>query len=374
MQITEIERRGRAFVATWTDQSVTEFPFIWLRDNDPTELHPHTRERIFDLTSVSLDIQPTAYDLVDDALVVHWEDKQSPSVYASLWLRSHRPGVVRPDPCRVPKVHWSVATIADIPHFDALQCSRSPRVLQSALVTIKRMGLIIIDGLEDEAGAGEHFAELIGFKRETNFGVMFEVISKPDPNNLAYTSIALPLHTDLPNQNLVPGYQFLHSFRNNASGGESVFADGFSICADFEKDRPDEFDLLKRVAVPWRFHDDSFDIRYRRPIINQHANGEFDCLVFNAHLADVTDLETGLIYDFYAAYQRFMMYIRDPKYRFHHALKPGQMVMFDNQRVLHGRAEFDPSSGERHYRGFYIDYNEVDSMIRVLSRDPQINP
>ena len=46
---------------------------------------------------------------------------------------------------------------------------------------------------------------------------------------LAQRSLALPLHTDLPNQELVPGYQFLHCYRNSASGGESLFADGFRV-------------------------------------------------------------------------------------------------------------------------------------------------
>ena len=58
MQLTEINCGKRAFFATWADHSVTELPFIWLRDNDNAELHPDTRERVFDLMNVSLDIQP----------------------------------------------------------------------------------------------------------------------------------------------------------------------------------------------------------------------------------------------------------------------------------------------------------------------------
>ena len=45
------------------------------------------------------------------------------------------------------------------------------------------------------------------------------------------------------------------------------------------------------------------------------------------------------------------------------------MAMFDNRRVLHGRAEFDPSTGDRHLRGYYIERNEVDSQIRVMARE-----
>jgi len=44
------------------------------------------------------------------------------------------------------------------------------------------------------------------------------------------------------------------------------------------------------------------------------------------------------------------------------------MVAFDNRRVLHGRTAFDAMSGDRHLRGYYIEQNEIDSRVRVLSR------
>ncbi|GAF53314.1 gamma-butyrobetaine hydroxylase [Psychrobacter sp. JCM 18900] len=52
----------------------------------------------------------------------------------------------------------------------------------------------------------------VDYLRQTNFGMTFDVISEKSPINLAYTSLSLPLHTDLPNQELPPGYQFLHFF------------------------------------------------------------------------------------------------------------------------------------------------------------------
>ncbi len=373
MHLTEIECGERAFFVSWTDHSVTELPFIWLRDNAPGDLHPDTRERVFDLSTVSIGIQPQAYELANDALLVRWKDKAEESVYTSQWLISHQPGRVRQDPANLRRELWTAGTLPEIPRFDASSCTESADLLYEALLAVKRLGLIVFDGLGDRRSAGEDFGDLIGFNRRTNFGVMFEVISKPDPNNLAFTSLALPLHTDLPNQAVVPGYQFLHSYRNNADGGESIFADGFRICVDLEKEEPGNLDLLMHASVPWRFHDDNCDIRYHQPIISQNPNGEFDCFAFNAHIADVPDMETEVLYDFYAVYRNLMKRVRDPRYSLRHALLPGQMVMFDNRRVLHGRAAFDPASGHRHYRGYYIEHNEVDSLIRVLSRELDSN-
>ncbi len=212
MQLTEIECGARAFFATWSDHSVTELPFIWLRDNDDAELHPDTHERVFDLMSVSLDIQPEAYELANDALIVRWKDKTQASVYTLQWLISHQPGRVRLDPVKLRQELWTAGTLSQIPGFDASSCIESAVVLYDALLAIKRFGLIIFDGLEDCLSAGEDFGDLIGFKRRTNFGVMFEVVSKPDPNNLAYTSIV-----DAKRSNRRAGYR-LYRFLSRSRG------------------------------------------------------------------------------------------------------------------------------------------------------------
>ncbi len=50
-------------------------------------------------------------------------------------------------------------------------------------------------------------------------------------------------------------------------------------------------------------------------------------------------------------------------------LEPGQLAMFDNYRVLHGRRAFDASEGERHMRQAYMDRDTVSSRQKVLMRD-----
>ena len=367
MQINTIKTSQKSFHVTWQDGTDSEFPFIWLRDNDAKELHPQTRERIFDLTSVPLSLTPEHYCLEGGALEVRWPNKETSSVYPLAWLYAHQPGSRRVDIATIDKVFWDAQSLTQITSFDATRCAQSGDELRKMMQALKRTGLVLIDRLEHSMTAGEDFGDLIGFKRQSNFGVIFDVISKAEPVNLAYTSVALPLHTDLPNQSNVPSYQFLHCYLNSVEGGESVFADGFKICADFAEQAPSKFELLTTIQVPWRFHDGACDIRSHRPIINLGPDGKLECFLFNAHLADVPDMPIDLLHDFYVAYQDLMQRIRDPKYAIYHLLKPGQMVIFDNQRALHSRTEFDANSGERHLRGYYIDSNELDSKIRMLA-------
>jgi len=148
--------------------------------------------------------------------------------------------------------------------------------------------------------------------RDTNFGTTFEVISKPDPNNLAYTSEALPLHTDLTNQELPPGYQFLHCLANEASGGGSLFCDGFAVSTDLQEAAPELTDRLANTAIPFRVHDSDTDIRARKPVINRDVEGHTREICFNAHLADILDLQPDELSPYYAAYRRFMAMTRSP--------------------------------------------------------------
>jgi gamma-butyrobetaine dioxygenase len=49
-------------------------------------------------------------------------------------------------------------------------------------------------------------------------------------------------------------------------------------------------------------------------------------------------------------------------------LQNGDMVCFDNRRVLHGRMGYDPTTGERHLRGCYVEREELLSRARILAR------
>ncbi len=353
----------------WADGTVGTFPYIWLRDTDPSGFHPDTGERAFELTSVPLDIAPEEAALDGDALAIRWPGAESASRFDLDWIKAHRPGRARHDPARVaPHVWRDELGAAGIPRADASAILSDDAVLVDWLHRTKATGLSIVENIEGGGEAGMAVARRAGYLRETNFGTTFEVVSKPNPNNLAYTADALPLHTDLTNQELPPGYQFLHCIANEAEGGGSVFCDGFAVAEDLRASDPEAFELLTTVTVPFRFHDADTDIRARKAVITLDVNGEVSEICFNAHLADILDVDPEVMTAYYAAYRAFMERTRDPAYAVTLKLGAGEMVVFDNRRVLHGREAFDPSTGFRHLHGCYVDRAEWDSRLRVLAR------
>jgi gamma-butyrobetaine dioxygenase len=369
MLIKSVAQKDLEIVVRWSNNEETLFPCLWLRDNDPGAFHPETRERTFDLLSVDASITPQDIRIDDtgNSLIVRWPDLNTDSSYPAAWLQSCQPGKKRIDGSAVQPKMWKASTFNELPRHAANPISFDQQAMLAFLKDITTFGITIVEGLETSITAGLAIGEMIGPMRNSNFGPIFDVISKPDPNNLAYTSGHLPLHTDLPNQETPPAYQFLHCIVNDADGGESLYCDGFQIADDLRIHQPEIFDLLANTFIPFRFHDGQTDIRRHRPVITLDETGAVSMIAWNAHLADGFDMDAHLVADYYDAYRMFMAMVRDPAYVASVKLTAGEMVVFDNRRVLHGRAQFFPNTGNRHLKGYYIDRVDMMSRIRLLS-------
>jgi len=367
MNILSISVTTDTLELLWSDDVISNYPFIWLRDIDPSGFHPQTKERIFDLTSVDFDIQATSVRLTERGVELQWPAQPQGSVFSQQLLFDYRQHCALQDPAKIDYHSWQ----GDFnPPRHCAEQVQQPAAMATMLRDLKRYGLVIITDLVGDR-SGEQLGDLIGFKRESNFGVMFEVINKPEPNNLAYTSVSLPLHTDLPNQELPPGYQFLHCIANEAQGGESILADGYAIAEDLRNQNTEQFNLLSSRSMPFRFHDNNVDIRFRHKIIGLDEEQQINSFIFNAHLAAGPDFVAGNGLEYYRAYRELIGRVRLPQYPLQLKLQAGEMMIFDNRRVLHGRKSFDPSSGKRHLRGYYIDRGEVDSRLRIIARELQ---
>lgn len=324
-------------------------PPQWLIDNCPCPrcLHPVTRERTVTLID-RLDVQPRL--ITTDAagsITVEWDAGHIGVFPAALWHSRAKMDEVQRPLTPLPRINY-----ADLDTDSGMQ-----RWLTAMLAN----GAIIVEDTPNVSGEVIRLAERIGYARPTNFGTIFDVESRPDPNNSAYTAAGLDLHTDLPNWASPPDFQFLHALTNEATGGDSMLADGVEVAKQLRDTDPKSFEILTTTHVPFRFHDAVDDIRYTAPIIELDADDEPVSIRFNNWIRDV---DANADERFYNAYLALWSILRDPALVLTLRLAAGNTMCFDNRRILHGRTEFAPQSGRRHLQGCYVDRDMVRSRLR----------
>jgi alpha-ketoglutarate-dependent taurine dioxygenase len=77
-------------------------------------------------------------------------------------------------------------------------------------------------------------------------------------------------------------------------------------------------------------------------------------------------LKGPLLKKYYAAYRQLADLLCDPARFVRCRLQSGDLVLFDNTRILHGRTEEE--GGSSHLQGCYLEADGLYSTLAVLSR------
>lgn len=366
-RIVAARRDGGVIRVAWDDGEVADFPPLWLRSECacPECRSRVTLERTFDHFRLPLDLTPTAVEVsAEGALRLVWPADGHVSLFDPgwLWLKS------RPYAASAAPAPWGAELVNRLPNFEHAAVMNDDHALHAWLVALRDIGLALLRGVPCEPGEVDRIARRISLPRATNFGTVFDVITKIDANSNAYTSIELPGHVDLPTREYQPGFQFFHCLENRAAGGESTYVDGFALAEHLRREEPENFRLLCGTPIGFRFYDQVSDYAWRAPVIGLGPDSEVREIRFNPWLTEPLEVAPQRFAAVYRALRRFDELTRDPRFQIRIRLDAGTMSAFDNRRILHGRAAFDDSGGRRHFQGCYVDREEVISRIRVLER------
>ena len=190
---------------------------------------------------------------------------------------------------------------------------------------------------------------------------------EPNPSNLAFTSLTLTGHTDNPYRHPVPGLQLLHVLNNNVSGGDSTLADGWAAAEALRERDSAAFELLNSTPVTFKFQSDDAHLEHEASIIETNKWGEVRGIRINNRSMQAFYTPPENMKAFYTAYQKFAQMLESEEFKITFKLEDGQAMLFDNQRVLHGRIGYE-SGGKRHLQGCYADMDSLLSKLEVLSR------
>ena len=232
------------------------------------------------------------------------------------------------------------------------------------------------------------------------YGDIFHVrTGERNSNNVAYTTTALCPHQDLAYYESTPGMQLLHcgAMGKDVVGGESTLIDAMAAAYRLRELRPKSFETLTKCPATFVKQRDGACMTYRRPHI---VLAEESCSIFDREITAVhwsPPFEGPLClppedvddyYEAYADFERLLNVDLDvpreedlasyvDEFSWRRKLKPGEVLVFNNRRMLHGRNGFTvadgvmPEDGRRHLVGCYTNIDDTLNTYRVGLRGKQ---
>ena len=357
-------------VLSWDDASESRLQAIWLRDHCqmPSSRDPSNGQRLLNITDIPADTGIGRVSLDDDRLYVTFVPDGHESEFEQDWLYRNCYNLNRQydDRGAASKILWHGESFAQgLPRYSYANFCNQPRSKLAALRAVRDYGFVVLEAVPVESGMVLEVIEQFGYVRRTNYGALFEVRAKIDANNLAYTSLGLGCHLDNPYRDPVPGLQLLHCLESSTTGGESVLQDGFNAARILLQEDPEHFTLLCQHWINFRFSDSETDLRARVPLIEVNDHGDVVKIHYNNRSIDTIKLAPELIQPFYAAYRHFAEILEREQLQIVFKLDPGELVLFDNTRILHARKAYS-DAGTRHLQGAYSDLDGLYSSLRLL--------
>ena len=340
-------------------------PF-WLRErvNGESFVDKGTQQRLFDPTELNENIEIKDLNLSDEFLEVSFND----GVKTKLTIQSIIKEFSNINDLKfIQKIKWD-SSLNDFNNYEFNENIFEERKMYEALINFYKFGFVIFKKVPTKNNFIVEFANSIGSIRRTNFGEFFNVKSKPNPNDLAYTSLALAPHTDNPYRNPVPCIQILHCIENEVNGGYSTLVDGFTVTEKLKNDYPDYYKILTEIKVRYQFIDQDVFLEDWAEMIKLDENQNFKQVRFSPRLDFVPLMDRDKLNLYYSARNKISELYNSDKYRIEFKLMPGDLLMMDNYRLLHGRTSYDANEGNRFLQGCYIDYDSTEGKLKHLKR------
>ena len=139
--------------------------------------------------------------------------------------------------------------------------------------------------------------------------------------------------------------------------------DAFAVAERLRNQAPEHYEVLSTVAVPGQYIGDGSHLVAARPVLRHDHTGALVQVSFNNYDRAPFLLPEAEMLAFYAALRAFDTIANDPAMQWRHVLAPGEAMLFDNWRVMHGRFAY---TGVRRMCGGYVNREDVESRLRQL--------
>ncbi len=369
IDVAELKCTASELEITWQNSSYSVYSSLWLRDNDPANRDPSTGQRLASL----LDLPPSprlqaAEPRPSGHLTLSWDDGET-SVFPLSWLRAFDRSLhMTPRPMRLP---WMGQPAEAFAWCDYAEWVENPASREDWLYYVGRDGLAFLRNLPNQEGNGE--SALLQRRRphQSRGGDQrrphLRSLHRSPKQTISVTQARAGLCTPA----------ILIVIRCPAS----------SCC--IVSPRPAR-EAKASLWMEWRLPSACvpmiptpspscprrpFPIVFKMPQWNSLPSGPCSTSIPRESSAPSTTTTARSrrcrsrvrgSTSIYPAYRQLAQLLREPSRLVTYGWKPGDLVLFDNTRILHGHTAI--SIGSRHLQGCYLDADGLYSALAVLSR------
>ena len=361
-------------------------PAIWLRDNCRCSecRDPGTGQRLSSISDLSASVFIMAIHQTGSRIEIEFGPDRHHVIYDAGWL-----GQFRPDGGREPgpdasgyavtacaddgrtedaKRLWDAAGISEaFPHgsWPLYQAEAAHR--QACLQAVLRDGFVVLTDVPREADAVLAVAQSIGAVRETERGRVVDIKPRADQPPRAWTTRPRMPCTAAPFRDPLLTVMLLGCLDDGGDGAKSTLVDGFRAAATLRAEQSARFGVLAKTPVTFARADARADLRATRPVISVDARGRIREVHFaSSYLAPLRGRASEIV-AFYDAYRSFVQLLAKPELGLTFRLRPGDCLILDNTRILHGRTGFT-ETGHRHMARCWTDLDGLASSLALLER------
>lgn len=380
----------------FNDGLSSDFHYAWLRDSCRCKLcvDSKSQQKLFDTINLKLDVNPRLRHVAENgSLKIVWieDDIDHVSVYDPFWLHRYALGfkkdlyekihdILPPTEC------WSPRKLEEnLPELEYDYVMQTKVAAKLSLQNIHKYGILFVRNVPcvpgEVANVMNKITNIKGTRWESSIHITAGNTFR-NPSCIAQTEGVANLHTDMDYLEKSPGIQAAHCLESNSDSfsvtdamnllDQVYFADGFYVAELLRRNYPVYFNTLTSVPVKFRLFLKDMEYFNYQHILKLNKSRNVTEVHFNNSLMSPLEGPSKSILDFYAAYKIFGENIRNPENLYSCSLKPGDMVIFNNRRVLHGSHSLHSSSVEKRLEGCFADLDEVRARFRsflMLQRD-----
>ncbi|KAG5986378.1 hypothetical protein E4U54_005453 [Claviceps lovelessii] len=332
-----------------------------------------TLQRNFNTFDVPADIAPATIQEHENGVDVTWSDSHE-STYTWTWLQSALHGSQRRELRGLHAVRlWNSDIAKDPPKvlYDAVMDQDDIKGMADLTNKIREQGFCFVTNSPITPEATEKLLEAIGPIRNTHYGGFYDFQPDLAKADTAYTNLALAAHTDTTYFTEPAGLQAFHMLSHTpppdkigeeeaSLGGKSLLVDGFYAAHRMRTEFPSAYEVLRTIRVPWHAsgnQDVAISPDRAYPVLDASPK-RINRVRWNNDDRGAVPLHVSNVDEWYDAARKWDSILRRRRNEYWFQLEPGQILIFDNWRILHGRSAFQ---GRRRVCGGYINRDDFVS-------------